>query len=67
MIDKEENEWTLFVLAWAALIFAAYPMVKDLVDTQGKTIIVMLLTLFFSFVLMIGAQCAYQKYFKHRQ
>ncbi len=65
-IDVQEEKYWITILAFAALVFAVYPMVKDLHENLGKSESIMLYTLFFSFVFMLVAQLYYTKYFKHR-
>lgn len=66
MPDNPEEKYWIWILAFVALIFAVYPMIKDFTENSEKTITVMLLTLFFSLVLMGAAQLYYTNFLRGR-
>ncbi len=53
-MDDEGTKLWEFLVGYAAIIFAVYPMTKDLIDNQTKTTLAMVLAVIFSFVLMFG-------------
>lgn len=60
MLDANEQEYWIFIFAFAALIFAIYPMIKDYIENQEKTKRVMFWTLLYSFVLVTLVQLCYK-------
>ena len=65
MIDKGEDNWILFVLGFAALVFGLYPLVKDSFET-GLNYKIILTTIIISLFLTLAAMFCYQKILKHK-
>ena len=54
MDDKITDKLWIFLLGWAGLIFAVYPMTKDLAENQPETVSAMVKAIIFSFLLVLG-------------
>jgi len=65
MTDEKEEKFWLWILAFAALIFAVYPMVKDFIENKENTILAMIFTLFFAGGFIFVGQLIYIKFIKH--
>jgi hypothetical protein len=66
MLEAKEEKYWILILAFAALDFAIYPMMKDFIENREKTACVMLWTLIFSLALIALAQLGYTRFFKSR-
>lgn len=64
MDDKITEKLWIFLLGWTGLIFAVYPMTKDYVENEPKTVYAMVLAIIFSFILVLGFFKFFEKYGK---
>jgi hypothetical protein len=65
MLDANEQEYWVFIFAFAALVFAVYPMIKDYMENREKTERAMKRTVLYSLALMAIAQLLYKLIFKN--
>jgi uncharacterized membrane protein len=63
--EKEEKYWQYFI-AFAALIFAIYPIGQDWITNQNDTFDALIFTLLFIGLVYILLACGWHLYFKRK-
>ena len=64
MDDKITDKLWIFLLGWTGLIFAVYPMTKDLAENQPETVSAIVKAIIFSSLLILGFFIFFEKYEK---
>lgn len=63
-IDDKENKFWTVMIALFVLIFTIYPMINDFTENSEKTKNILILTLIYTFILMVGAKLFYTNFLK---
>ena len=66
MADEKEEKYWQYIIAFAALIFAIYPIGKDWITDQNDTFRALIFTLLFIVLLYILLVCGWHFYFKRK-